>query len=181
MLEEIRLSHRIVYFENKVLRRYGTTAPALLAPRLGRNSVTLKLISVGLLLALLLIPTSMVESLISERASNRGSATEAISAQWGGAQLVLGPVLVPPYPALETAEGHTTKVTRYLSILPDTLSSTGTLAPGRRHCGTYKAVVYQAGLQVQRRISSSAAGRPGRNGGLRALARGPRGAGHFQP
>ena len=114
-----------------------------------RNSVTLKLLSVGLLLALLLIPTSMVESLISERASSRDSATEAISAQWGGAQLVLGPVLVLPYTALETNDGHTTEVTRYLSLLPDTLSSTGTLAPERRHRGIYEAVVYRAKLRVQ--------------------------------
>jgi inner membrane protein len=114
-----------------------------------RNSVTLKLLSVALLLALLLIPTSMVESLISERASNRDSATEAISAQWGGPQLVLGPVLVLPYTALETTNGHTSEVTRYLSLLPDTLSSTGSLAPERRHRGIYEAVVYRAGLHVQ--------------------------------
>ncbi len=114
-----------------------------------RTSITLKLFSVGLLLALLLIPTSMVESLISERASTRDAATEAISAQWGGAQLVLGPVLVLPYTAFETNDGHSTEVTRYLSLLPDTLSSTGTLAPERRHRGIYEAVVYRAGLRVQ--------------------------------
>ena len=114
-----------------------------------RNSVTLKLLSIAFLLGLLLIPTSMVESLISERASNRDQATEAISAQWGGAQLVLGPVLVLPYTALETNNGHTTEVTRYLSLLPDTLSSTGTLAPERRHRGIYEAVVYRAKLRVQ--------------------------------
>jgi inner membrane protein len=127
------------------------STPPLLArsANWARNSVTLKLLSVALLLALLLIPTSMVESLISERASNRDSATEAISAQWGGAQLVLGPVLVLPYTALETNNGHTSEVTRYLSLLPDTLSSTGTLAPERRHRGIYEAVVYRAGLRVQ--------------------------------
>ncbi len=114
-----------------------------------RNSVTLKLLGMGLLLGLLLIPTSMVESLISERAGNRDAATEAISAQWGGAQLVLGPVLVLPYTALETTDGHTTEVIRYLSLLPDTLSSTGTLAPERRHRGIYEAVVYRARLRVQ--------------------------------
>ncbi|GAA4498142.1 cell envelope integrity protein CreD [Hymenobacter ginsengisoli] len=102
-----------------------------------------------MLLALLLIPTSMVESLISERASNRDSATEAISAQWGGAQLVLGPVLVLPYTALETTNGQTSEMTHYLSLLPDTLSSTGTLAPERRHRGIYEAVVYRAKLHVQ--------------------------------
>ncbi|MGI4875520.1 MAG: cell envelope integrity protein CreD [Janthinobacterium lividum] len=115
-----------------------------------RTSVTLKLLSIGILILLLLIPSSMVESLITERASNRDSATEAISAQWGGPQLVLGPVLVLPYSATETDEkGRTQDVTRYLSLLPDTLSSTGTLAPERRHRGIYEAVVYRARLHVQ--------------------------------
>jgi inner membrane protein len=41
------------------------------------------------------------------------------------------------------------EVTRYLSLLPDTLSSTGSLALERRHRGIYEAVVYRAGLHVQ--------------------------------
>jgi|GEM_PF-5805681 len=94
-----------------------------------RNSVTLKLISIGILLLLLLIPSSMVEGLITERAANRDEATAAISAQWGGPQLLLGPVLVLPYTAQQTEDGHTTDITRYLCLLPDTLSSRGTLAP----------------------------------------------------
>ncbi len=117
-----------------------------------RNSVTLKLLSIGILLLLLLIPSSMVESLITERASNRDAATEEISAQWGGAQLVLGPVLVLPYTAVETLgteNKRTAEVTRYLCLLPDTLNSTGTLEPERRHRGIYEAVVYRAKMHVQ--------------------------------
>ncbi|RZK15862.1 MAG: cell envelope integrity protein CreD, partial [Hymenobacter sp.] len=114
-----------------------------------RNSVTLKLLSIGILLLLLLIPSNMVEGLITERAGNRDAATEEISAQWGGAQLLLGPVLVLPYTAQETTGGHTSAVTRYLCLLPDTLSSAGTLAPERRHRGIYEAVVYRARLRVQ--------------------------------
>jgi inner membrane protein len=118
-----------------------------------RNSVTLKLLSIGILLLLLLIPSSMVEGLITERASNRDAATEEISAQWGGAQLVLGPVLVLPYTAVETLGGtddkRTTEVTRCVCVLPDTLASTGTLEPERRHRGIYEAVVYRAKMRVQ--------------------------------
>ncbi len=113
-------------------------------------SVTLKLLSIGLLLLLLLIPSSMVEGLITERAENRDAATADISSQWGGAQLVLGPVLVLPYTARLTDEkGNVSEVTRYLSVLPDTLATTGTLAPERRHRGIYEAVVYRAALRVQ--------------------------------
>ena len=114
------------------------------------GSVTLKLLSIGLLLLLLLIPSSMVEGLITERAENRDAATAEISSQWGGAQLVLGPVLVLPYTARLTDEkGNVSETTRYLSLLPDTLTTTGSLAPERRHRGIYEAVVYRAGLHVQ--------------------------------
>ncbi|TVT39139.1 cell envelope integrity protein CreD [Hymenobacter setariae] len=129
-------------------------APTLLtrASDWARNSVTLKLLSIGILLLLLLIPSSMVESLITERAGNRDAATEEISAQWGGPQLLLGPVLVLPYTAVETLgtdDKRPTEVTRYLCLLPDTLSSTGTLEPERRHRGIYEAVVYRAKIRVQ--------------------------------
>jgi inner membrane protein len=114
-----------------------------------RTSVTLKLFSIGILLLLLLIPSSMVEDLITERAASRDTATEEISAQWGGAQLLLGPVLVLPYRAMETHNGQTSQVIRYVCLLPDTLNSTGQLTPERRHRGIYEAVVYRAQLRVQ--------------------------------
>ena len=118
-----------------------------------RTSVTLKLLSIALLLALLLIPSSMVESLITERAANRDAVTAEISAQWGGAQLLLGPVLVLPYTASETSTENgktlTTSRTRYVCLLPDTLAGTGELRPERRHRGIYEAVVYRARLRVR--------------------------------
>ena len=115
-----------------------------------RGSVTLKLFSIGVLLLLLLIPSSMVEGLIRERAGSRDAATAEISSHWGGPQLVTGPVLVLPYNARETDErGVVRAVTRYLSILPDTLVTTGTLAPERRHRGIYEAVVYRSRLRVR--------------------------------
>ncbi|WP_035565474.1 cell envelope integrity protein CreD [Hymenobacter sp. IS2118] len=128
------------------------TSPSLL-DRLNNwmsSSVTLKLLSIGILLLLLLIPSSMVEDLITERAGNRDAATAEISSQWGGPQLVLGPVLVLPYTARVTDEkGNASETTRYLSLLPDTLATTGTLEPERRRRGIYEAVVYRAGLRVE--------------------------------
>ncbi|MDB5269224.1 MAG: hypothetical protein JWP58_2264 [Hymenobacter sp.] len=113
-------------------------------------SVSLKLFSISILLLILLIPSTMVESLITERAANRDAATAEISSQWGGAQLVLGPVLVLPYTTrFKDEKGNVSETTRYLSLLPDTLATTGTLAPERRHRGIYEVVVYRAGLHVR--------------------------------
>ncbi|WP_201981407.1 cell envelope integrity protein CreD [Hymenobacter rubidus] len=113
-------------------------------------TITIKLVIIAVLLVLLLIPSSMVEGLITERAENRDAATAEISSQWGGSQLVLGPVLVLPYTVRSISEKKViSEETRYLSLLPDTLATTGTLAPERRHRGIYEAVVYRAGLHVR--------------------------------
>ena len=114
------------------------------------GAITIKLVVIALLLALLLIPSAMVEGLITERAGNRDAATAEISSQWGGPQLVLGPVLVLPYSLYTTDEkGNTSETVHYLSLLPDTLNTTGTLAPERRHRGIYEAVVYRTALHAR--------------------------------
>ena len=114
------------------------------------GAITIKLVVIALLLVLLLIPSAMVEGLITERAENRDAATAEISSQWGGPQLVLGPVLVLPYSLYSKDEkGNVSEATHYLSLLPDTLTTTGTLEPERRHRGIYEAVVYRAALHVQ--------------------------------
>ncbi|MCC3157216.1 cell envelope integrity protein CreD [Hymenobacter sp. 15J16-1T3B] len=130
-----------------------STSPVSLVDRLNawlRNSITIKLLSIGFLLLLLLIPSTMVESLITERAENRDAATREISGKWGGPQLVLGPVLALPYTARSQDEkGRPQRTTEYLCFLPDSLATTGQLEPERRHRGIYEAVVYRARLRVR--------------------------------
>lgn len=129
-----------------------STAPPSFIDRLNawlRNSVTIKLLSIGFLLLLLLIPSTMVQSLITERAENRDEATGEISGKWGGPQLVLGPVLAIPYTATgKDEQGRPVQTTEYLCFLPDSLSTTGQLQPERRRRGIYEAVVYRARLRV---------------------------------
>ena len=62
-----------------------------------KRSVTLKLISIGILILILLIPTSMLTSLIYERQSIRDSAIQEVSSKWGQQQTFGGPVLSIPY------------------------------------------------------------------------------------
>ncbi len=65
-----------------------------------RTSVTLKLISIGILILILLIPTSMLTSLIKERQAIRDDATNEVSSKWGMQQTIGGPVLTVPYTEL---------------------------------------------------------------------------------
>ncbi len=62
-----------------------------------RNSVTLKILSIGLLVIILLIPTTMISSLMSERESRRDSVIQEINQKWGNSQTVTGPFFTVPY------------------------------------------------------------------------------------
>lgn len=115
-----------------------------------RHSVTVKLLAVGFLLLLLLIPTSMVESLIGERAQYRNNVLADVTSKWGGPQLLTGPVLVVPYYHAERdRDNKLITSTAYACFLPDSLTTTGELLPETRQRSLYDLVVYRARLRVR--------------------------------
>ena len=62
-----------------------------------KQSVTIRLITIGILILLLLIPVSMVESLIREREYRQEEAIREVSSKWGEQQTITGLVLTVPY------------------------------------------------------------------------------------
>ena len=62
-----------------------------------KSSTTVKLLMIGLLILLFLIPLSMVDSLVRERAQRRAEAASEVASTWGSRQVLGGPVLVVPY------------------------------------------------------------------------------------
>src|SRR5688572_1058226 len=62
-----------------------------------QESVTVKLMFIGLLTLLLLIPSMLVINLIDERTRRQDEMEKDISDKWSGSQLIQGPVLVIPY------------------------------------------------------------------------------------
>ena len=69
------------------------------------NSATIKLISIGILILLLLIPTFMITSLIQERERTRETAINEVSNKWSREQIVCGPILTIPYKQLSGRSG----------------------------------------------------------------------------
>ena len=61
------------------------------------ESVLLKLVLIGILTLLLLIPSSWIQNLIWERQERQEEVIEEISDKWSGSQLLEGPVMVLPY------------------------------------------------------------------------------------
>jgi len=114
-----------------------------------RRSVTLKLISIGILILILLIPTSMLTSLVYERQSLRDGAIEEVSSKWGNPQTFGGPVLSIPYTSLlKDDKGNVETRILYAHFLPDELKISGTVVPEKRYRGIYVVVLYHTKLHV---------------------------------
>jgi inner membrane protein len=118
-----------------------------------RRSVTLKLIAIGFLVILLMIPALMLGGLIGEREALRDGARREVAARWGVEQTIGGPVLSIPFVVSQTTEtGAVAEVTRYAHFLPDELQIQGTLEPEVRTRGIYEVVLYGSDLRLSGRF-----------------------------
>jgi inner membrane protein len=114
-----------------------------------KGSVTLKLITITVLMLLLLIPASMVKSIIQERQRLNEQVTEEVSSLWANEQRINGPVLTIPleYEYFNDKEEAYSK-TRYWHLLPEELTINGEVLPETLERGLYEAVVYKSDLDV---------------------------------
>jgi len=113
------------------------------------RSITLKVVIIGFLTLIMLIPGFMIQNLISERQKRSQETIEKINARWSNAQTINGPVLVIPYttPGMDdkknpVIEQHT------LNIMPEMLSVNTKLIPEERHYGIYKSILYKSEIDL---------------------------------
>ncbi|MCK5737815.1 cell envelope integrity protein CreD [bacterium] len=115
-----------------------------------KRSITLKIISVGILLLLLLLPASMIKDLIRERQTRRDSVVREIGEKWGDSQTITGPFITIPFKIFfKDEDGKIQFDLNYLHILPETLNITGEIDPQVRYRGLFEAVVYNAKLNFK--------------------------------
>src|SRR4051812_23646371 len=111
-----------------------------------KESVTVKLIFIGGLILVLLIPSMMILGLINEREARRDEVDKDVSATWSGSQLVQGPVLVLPYKRQvkeKTDNKETIKeVIDNIYILPDALHYKAGINAEKLHRGIFNTAVY---------------------------------------
>lgn len=112
------------------------------------NSFTFKAIIIVFLMLLLMVPTSMIETIIYERKNMNQSATEEVSQQWAGRQKIKGPILTIPYDEVVDDEELTT-IRKYFHILPETLFIQGEVIPRELYRGIYKVAVYESQLSIK--------------------------------
>ena len=112
-------------------------------------STVLKMILIGVLLLVFLIPLQMIRALIEERNMTRLEAEGEVIAKWGGEQTIAGPVVVVPY--LKRVEIEDEKIEEYVEaayFLPDTLEINGTVDTDKRNRGIFEVTVYTVDLQI---------------------------------
>jgi inner membrane protein len=118
-----------------------------------RNSQLLRIVSISLLGALLLIPVGMIDGVISERQNRRQEAVREVTSIWGNQQTVVGPLLVVPF-LRKITENDKDGVTKtrteigHASFLPEKLRTGGRLRCETRYRGIYKVPVYSADLDI---------------------------------
>ncbi|MCK5685749.1 cell envelope integrity protein CreD [bacterium] len=115
-----------------------------------RDSAMVKVITIGILILLLMIPTSMIQDLMRERLNRRDKAVTEISGKWGMSQTVCGPIVSVPYKKFfKDKDGKSSYNIQYMHFLPKTLNISGNIDPKRKHRGIYEAVLYNTVLNVK--------------------------------
>ena len=116
-----------------------------------RNSVGLKLIAIGILILILLIPSFMIQSVVRERQFRSTDVKNEITSKWGQSQNIIGPVLSVPYiQYTRDTKGVIVSSSRgYTHFLPENLKIEGQLNPDILSRSIYDVVVYTADLKVK--------------------------------
>jgi inner membrane protein len=116
------------------------------------RSLGVKFFVLGLLVFMLSLPLFAVWLLVKDREANFRRATAEIGRQWGGAQILTGPMLEIPVKVLQPSEKEgepPREVTRRALLAPDRLDVTGVTSTETRKRGIHEAVVYQADLAMR--------------------------------
>jgi len=120
---------------------------------LNRNRATLKLLFVGALSLAMLIPLTMVRSIIEERQDMQTSAGQTIASRWGGCQTVSGLVVVTESPLTVTAErGMKMRSEWRVNVLSE-LTMVASLSTEQRYLGIYEIPVYTTVVNIEGSIN----------------------------
>ena len=126
-----------------------------------RQSTIIKLLGVGALVLVLLIPLVMITGVLSDRLSRRDEAVADITSSWGREQNVIGPVLGIPFQykvkAVKETPGPDGKLERReveetaigaAYFLPESLKIDGNVQTQILHRGIYDAAVFRAQVNL---------------------------------
>src|SRR5205814_4074892 len=130
-------------------------------------STIIKLLAVGALVLVLLIPLAMITGVLNDRLSRRNEAVADITSSWGKEQNVIGPVLGIPFQykfkAVKETPGPDGKLERReveetatgtAYFLPQSLKIDGHVQTQTLHRGIYDAAVFRAQVTLSGKFTA---------------------------
>jgi inner membrane protein len=129
-----------------------------------KESIMVKLGSIGFLILILLIPSAWIESLIEDRERRADSVVEEVASKWSGRQTLNGPVLTIPFIVhYEVVLDNEREVGGRIIVekkkemrerieqahfLPEKLNINGSVNPQVLHRGIFDAAVYESAIAI---------------------------------
>ena len=119
-----------------------------------KSNIYFKIGTIVIIIVLLLIQTSMIESLIFEREATQNEAIAEVSSKWAEQQTISGPFISIPYHryikefSKKDSTEKVVQIKEYLHIMPSQLSISGIINPEKRNRGIYEIVVYNSKLNI---------------------------------
>jgi len=136
-------------------------------PFMRRNRTVIKLLGVGLLILVMLIPLAMIRGVLSERLERRNEAVNEITSSWGGGQSIIGPVLGIPFQYKFKSMKDTTMPDGHVErreveellvanafFLPESLQVTSDAETQMLHRGIYDAAVFRTQVKLSGTFST---------------------------
>ncbi len=118
------------------------------------DNVLIKVIIIGFVIMVLMIPSMMINELVRERSSRKMEVTREVSSKWGQLQTITGPYIVIPY--MEELK-YTNQASEWreqkLYYFPQILEATGNLTPVLRKRSIFKVMLYESELNISGRFS----------------------------
>ncbi len=117
-----------------------------------KTSITARMLMVGSLIIILLIPLSYINTLINERALRQNEVVNEINTKWGNNVLVYGPILKLPYKTYsetttfnqktKTYLNETQTIINYAYIFPENLKSDVNVKSKKLKRNNYESAVF---------------------------------------
>lgn len=123
-----------------------------------KTSITARMLMVGFLTLILLIPLFFIEGLIRERSHRQTEVINEINQQWGNEVLIYGPILKVPYKTYKektVTDKKTKKVytetieeIRNAYFFPESLNINSNINPEEKKRGIYTTAVYNSKMAI---------------------------------
>ncbi|MEM7161360.1 MAG: cell envelope integrity protein CreD [Bacteroidota bacterium] len=115
-----------------------------------KSNIFIKLGIIGVLILILLMPTSFIQKLIDERQDSRIEAVREVSLKQGGSQTITGPYISIPFTRTVAGkkDGEPLRLQKtkedFLHLMPESLEIQSEVIPEKKYRGLFEVVTYRS-------------------------------------